>query len=134
MTDKIIDYTDLKAWQRSMDLVERVYLFTETMPRKELYRLTDQLCRSVISVPSNIAEGSSRRSTKEYIRFVNIAYASLMECETQLRIACKLKYMTSQMLTDMIEETRVIARMLNALLTALKKKLVPSSLSPNPKY
>ena len=125
MADKINDYVDLKVWQKAMALVVDVYGVTEVFPRKEQYRLTDQLCRSVVSVPSNIAEGSARRSTKDYVRFSNIAYASLMECETQLRIAHSLHYIDEVTLMRLLQLSREIARMLNALITSLKKKVSP---------
>ncbi len=126
MTQKIQDYADLKVWQKAMTLVVEIYRMTDEFPRKEQYRLTDQLCRSVVSVPSNIAEGSARKSTKDYIRFLNIAYASLMECETQVRIAQSLNYIDEEALLRMLQLTREIARMLNALMTSLKSKLQPT--------
>lgn len=126
---------DLKVWQKAMRLLEEVYAVTEVFPAKERFRLVDQLCRAAISIPSNIAEGSGRRSTKEYIRFINVAYGSLMECETQLHIASNLQYIQRQKLNDLLAITSEIARMLNALYTALKQKLVSNSIDrEDPKY
>lgn len=115
-----------------MALVTDVYRVTETFPKKEQYRLIDQLCRAVVSVPSNIAEGSARRSTKDYIRFINIAYASLMECETQLRIARQLDYIDELTAARLIQQTQEIGRMSNALYVSLKAKL--SSKTPTTDY
>lgn len=123
MTQKVTSYVDLTVWQKAMALVSSVYHATEDFPKKEQYRLVDQLCRAVVSVPSNIAEGSARRSTKDYIRFLNIAYSSLMECETQLRIAQQLEYLDEIALERMLRQTQEIGRMLNALLSSLKSKL-----------
>ena len=123
MKSRVTSYEDLQVWQKAMLLVTDVYRLTEAFPKKEQYRLTDQLCRAAISVPSNIAEGSARRSTKDYIRFVNIAYSSLMECETQIRIAEQLGYIDEVTKTRMIIQTQEIGKMSNALYTALKLKL-----------
>lgn len=116
-------HEDLHVWQKSMTLVKDVCRVTEAFPQKERYRLSDQLCRAVISIPSNIAEGSARRSTKEYIRFINIAYGSLMECRTQLSIADRLGYVSQQEWEKISGQCKEIARMLNALYSSLQKKL-----------
>lgn len=126
---KVVTYEDLVVWQKAMALVTDVYKITDGFPKKEQYRLTDQLCRAVVSVPSNIAEGSARRSTKDYIRFVNIAYSSLMECETQIRIAEQLNYIDEVSAARLIMQTKEIGRMANALLTSLKAKLNMTSTS-----
>lgn len=116
-------YEDLRVWQKSKQFVKEIYLQTENFPSKEKYRLVDQLCRAAISVPANIAEGCSWRSTREYIRFVNIAYASLCECETHLHIACDLGYLKKEDLRQMLDMSSEIAKMLNALYTSLSEKL-----------
>lgn len=133
MTDKVTSYEDLKVWQKAMLLVTDIYRVTESFPKKEQYRLTDQLCRAAISVPSNIAEGSARRSTKDYIRFINIAYSSLMECETQIRIAEQLGYIDEISEARLLAQTQEIARMSNALYASLKSKLVATKL-PSTEY
>ena len=92
-----MDYRDLVAWQKAMDLVERVYLATNTFPREERYGLTSQIRRAVVSVPSNIAEGQGRRTTDdELIRFLHISLGSLCELETQLELAVRLKFLDKQ--------------------------------------
>ena len=75
-------YRDLIAWQRGMDLVEAVYVATKGFPKEELYGLTSQLRRAVVSIPSNIAEGQGRNSQKEFVPFLAIVYGSLREAET----------------------------------------------------
>jgi four helix bundle protein len=73
------NYRELIVWQKSIDLVVDIYKYTEDFPSNEQYALTSQLRRCVVSIPSNIAEGHGRRSTNDYIRFLNIAHASLCE-------------------------------------------------------
>ena len=83
-----------------MRLVTDVYRMTENFPKVEMYGLTSQLRRSIVSVPSNIAEGQGRDSTKEFIHHLSIAYGSLMEAETQIQIAVNLSYIGQMRLTN----------------------------------
>lgn len=89
------NYADLIAWQKAMDLVEAVYILTYAFPKEELYGLTSQLRRAVVSIPSNIAEGQGRWTTGEFVHFLGIANGSLREVETQLHVAVRLKYLPS---------------------------------------
>jgi len=116
-------YRDLEIWKRSMDLVAEIYLITKQFPKEELYTLTSQIRRAAISIPSNIAEGRSKRSTKDYMRFLNVSYGSLSELETQLMIGQKLGYIASNKLDPMLDETANIGRMINGLLSSLDRKL-----------
>ena len=77
-------HKDLEVWKKSMDLVADVYKLMKQLPESEKYGLIFQIKRSSISIPSNIAEGAGRASTKEFIRFLDIATGSLGELETQL--------------------------------------------------
>jgi four helix bundle protein len=86
--------SDLIAWQKAMDLVEAVYLLSSAFPREELYGLTSQIRRAVVSVPSNIAEGQGRWTTGKFVHFLGIANGSLREVETQLHVAVRLKFVT----------------------------------------
>jgi len=86
----------LKAWQDAMDLCVRVYETTEGFPGHELYGLAGQMRRAGVSIPCNIAEGSARSSRKESAQFYNIARASLSELDTQIEIANRLKYISSE--------------------------------------
>lgn len=85
-------YSDLVAWQKAMDLVQTIYKATGQSPKEEVYGLTSQIRRAAVSVPSNIAEGQGRKSTKEFMHHLSIAYGSLMEVETQILIAQRLDY------------------------------------------
>jgi len=88
--NNIVSYQDLIVWQKSMDLVVAVYKLTDKYPKSELYTLTSETRRSVISIPSNIAEGRRRGSKKDYRRFLLIAFGSGAELETQIAIAKRL--------------------------------------------
>src|SRR5687768_10236839 len=88
-------FRELRIWQAAMDLVEKVYLLTRSVPKQETYGLTSQLQRAAVSIPSNIAEGHAREHLKEYLHHLSMAQASLAELETQLEIALRLKYLTA---------------------------------------
>ena len=83
----IATHKDLAVWKKSMDLVTDVYELTSKFPREEQFGLTNQMRRSAVSVPSNIAEGAARNSTKEFIQFLYYSLSSLSELETQLLIS-----------------------------------------------
>ncbi len=113
-------YRDLDIYQKSMDFVVDVYRLTNSFPREELYGITSQIRRSAVSIPSNIAEGHSRSSTVDYIRFLYIANGSLSELETQLEISHRLAYFED--ITDINSKIRHLRAMLTALIKALKAK------------
>ncbi len=92
----INSFRDLRVWQSGMDLVEEIYRLTRTFPSHEVYGLTNQMRRAAVSIPSNIAEGHTREGSKEYLQYLSIAQASLAELETQLEIAVRLKYNSSE--------------------------------------
>ncbi len=120
---EIKHYKNLKIWQRSVDLVTAVYQLTDSFPRDELYVLTSQIRRAAISVPSNIAEGSSRRHTKkEFIRFLQMAYGSLAEIETQLIIAGNLTFTSQKDCENIFKEIDEVMRMTTGLINALESK------------
>lgn len=87
-------FQKLLVWQKSRELVKRVYCVQSAFPQAERFVLTDQLRRAVISVPSNIAEGSAKESPKDQVRFIEIAYGSLMEVFCQLQLAEDLGYLS----------------------------------------
>ena len=80
-------YRDLIVWQKSMSLVIMLYAETKGFPKEEIFGLTSQIQSSVVSIPSNIAEGYGRNSTGDYVRFLQIASGSLYEFQTQLEIS-----------------------------------------------
>ena len=87
-------FRNLNVYIQAKELVKQVYELLKRFPREEQYALCDQLRRAVISVPSNIAEGSGRQSEKDQAHFYTIAYGSLMETLSQLDVACDLGYLT----------------------------------------
>lgn len=115
----ITSYRDLDVWKKSRALVSRIYKLTATFPRDELYGLVSQMRRSAISIPSNIAEGKSRRTLGDYNRFLDIAYGSLAEIETQLFIACDLGYTTEREISPLFADYAEIGRMINGLMNSL---------------
>jgi four helix bundle protein len=113
-------YKDLIVWQKSSELVKEIYILTRKFPSSELYGLTSQIRRSVISIPSNIAEGYCRSSRKEYTQFINVAFASGAELETQMILAKELKFTKEidfKKSEILLEE---VMKMLNVLLRKLK--------------
>ena len=87
-----------------MELVDNVYTFVETFPKTERYGLSSQIKRSAVSIPSNIAEGASRNSEKDFARFLEIALGSAFELETQLIIASKIKYVSEESLYETVKK------------------------------
>lgn len=110
-------HKELIVWQKSIKLVKEVYLLTNDFPRHEIYGLTSQIRRAAVSIPSNIAEGYSRKNTKEYLQFLRIAYGSASEVETQLIISkdlyISINYKTAELL---LEE---VLKMLNVMVGKL---------------
>ena len=94
MENKVKSYKDLIVWQKSMDLVIEIYKLVKKLPKEETYSLSDQMRRAVVSIPSNIAEGYTRKSTNEYLNFLSIANGSRTELETQLLICERINYLS----------------------------------------
>ena len=119
----IRNFRDLEVWQKGIDLVEQVYHLTRTYPKHEIYCLTSQTQRASISVPSNIAEGQQRDSTKAFLYHISVALGSLGEVETQLVIAERLKYIYHQQYQLLETIFMSLGRQLRSLQAALKRKL-----------
>ena len=113
-------HKDLIVWQRAMDLVVMVYEATKTFPISEQYGLTNQIRRAAVSIPSNIAEGAARNSSKEFIQFLHISLGSIAELETQMLIAERLRYVEHAPL----EELNTIKMILLGLIKSVRKKQV----------
>jgi len=110
------------AWQKSYALVLTVYRLTRSFPKEEQFGLTQQLRRAAVSVPSNIAEGWGRQSTADYVRFLKMALGSACEMETQLMIAQRLGYLTSDQLNPLMDLAAEVGRLTNGLLNSLANK------------
>ena len=116
-------FENMNAWQEARKLVVDVYQLLDSFPNFEKYALCDQIRRAIVSVPSNLAEGSGRTSLKEQIHFYEISYGSLMETYNQLIIASDLKYIGEDSITTLRSRIDTVARMLNGLRSSLLKKL-----------
>ena len=112
-------FRELRVWQKAIDLVEEIYLRTQTFPREETYGLTSQIRRAVVSIASNIAEGHTREHIKEYLHHLSMAQASLAEVETQLEIAARLKFIPRAQLSNLLNDTGALGKQLYALRNAL---------------
>lgn len=116
------NYIDLDVWKIARKLVKTVYNLASQFPNTEIYSLTNQINRSVISIPSNIAEGIGRQSDKETIQFLYIAKGSLFELETQLYLAYDLDYISKDKLDNILEEITSCKKLLNGFINYFKSK------------
>lgn len=116
-------FFDLRVYQEAKLLVTEVYALMAKFPKHETYALGDQLRRSVVSVPSNIAEGAGRYSIKEKIHFIEIAYGSLTETLCQLDIAHDLAYITDEDFSNEKERISVIGKQLSGLRASFQRQL-----------
>ena len=102
MKGQIRIHKDLDVWKESMKLTKAIYSFTKTFPKEEIYGLVSQMRRTAVSIPSNIAEGAARESSKDFIRFLYISLGSLAELETQCFLAKDFNYINdSNVFLDM---------------------------------
>lgn len=116
----IQSYKDLIIWQKSMVLVEQIFILTKLFPRGELYGLVSQMRRAAVSIPSNIAEGFGRNSSKEYAHFYAIAYGSALELETQLIISHRVGYINDENYKKALLLLDEILKMLNKMVHSNK--------------
>lgn len=113
-------HKELIVWQKAIQLVEEVFVLTNNFPKSEIYGIISQMRRAAVSIPSNIAEGYGRKSSKEYSQFYSIAYGSALELETQLIIAKKLRFGDEKNYNkseDLLEE---VLRMLNVMTSKMR--------------
>jgi four helix bundle protein len=124
------NFRDLIAWQKAMKLAKSVYVQRETFPKHQLYGLTQQLQRAAVSVPSNIAEGHARHSSKDFLRFLSMARGSLAEVQTQLLLAHELGFLPKQALDPIMGGSTEVYKLINGLYVAIGKradnKMVPA--------
>jgi four helix bundle protein len=115
------NYKELKVWQKGRELVKFIYELTKNFPKEEVYALTSQVRRAVVSVPSNIAEGAGHFSSKEFSRFLEIAYASTCELDTQIILSFDLNFISEDELNKFNIYIEEIQKMLSGLLKSLDK-------------
>jgi four helix bundle protein len=112
-------YQDLIVWQKAMDLTVLIYKTTKKLPKEEVYSLTNQMRRAAVSIPSNIAEGQTRHSTKEFMRFLRIAQGSKAELETQLLLCQRIGYLSDSDTVEITNLLQEIGKMLSTLIGKL---------------
>ena len=112
----------LEVWQEGVALATKIYEITETFPKTESYGMTSQMRRAAVSIPSNIAEGAARWSSKEFAQFLNIAGGSLSELDTQLEIALNLCYISSIQKLEVDKTIDSITAKLAGLITKVRGK------------
>ncbi|MEI9956964.1 MAG: four helix bundle protein [Ferruginibacter sp.] len=110
------------VWQKAMDLAVNAYLLTGFFPKEEKFGLISQIQRCAVSIPSNIAEGSGRVSTKEFQHFISIAMGSSFELETQVILAFRFKYITEEQLKAFEELVKPVQKMSFGLYNSLENK------------
>lgn len=111
----------LDVWKRAIKFVEQIYKTTSLFPSEEKFGLTSQMRRSAVSIPSNIAEGAARNSSKEFINFLHISQGSVAELETQIIISKNLQFLDSQTEDILLKELDEISKMIIGLQRALRK-------------
>ncbi len=114
-------FKELIVWQKARVLTREVYVLTKGFPQEERYELTSQIRRAVVSIPSNIAEGSGRRTNREFKRFLDIALSSAFELETQVILAYDLVYMTGDKFEEMNAMILEVQRMIVGFKNSLSK-------------
>jgi len=112
-------YKELIVWQKSFELVKKIYKTTENFPKSEIYGLTSQIRRASISIPSNIAEGFVRKHKKEFSQFISISFGSGAELETQILLSKELKFITDKEFDELNCLLQEIMKMLNSLKSKL---------------
>ena len=116
-------YRKLNVYQWSMSLVKEVYALLKLYPQHEQYAICDQMRRSAVSVPSNIAEGTSKTSPKEQFHFLEIAYGSLMELMCQIEISLDLSYISDEQFASLEEKEFTIYKMLSSMQATLRSRI-----------
>jgi four helix bundle protein len=114
-------YQDLRVWKAAVGVVKEIYQITQKFPQVEAYGLTSQIRRAAISIPSNIAEGQGRNSSKEFKQFLSISLGSLAELETQLIIAKEINYLEVKELRPLLMTLDEIRKMVRGLIDSLSR-------------
>lgn len=118
---RIEEFTDLIVWQEGHKLVLLIYKITKNFPKEEIYSLTDQLRRAVVSITSNIAEGFGRQGYKEKIQFYYLAKGSLVEVKNQILVAKDLKYISQDSFYNINGQLTIVQKLLQGLIKSTKR-------------
>jgi len=117
----IKSYKELIVWQKSFELAKEIFILTNKFPHSELYGITSQMRRAATSIPSNIAEGYGRKSTKSYAQFYAIAYGSALELETQVLLSKELQFNSLENFKKVDSLLIEVCKMLNAMITKIRR-------------
>jgi four helix bundle protein len=115
-------YRELVVWQKAMDLVVLIYKLTTCFPKEEMFGLTVQVRRAAVSIPSNIAEGQGRVTTRDFLHFLSIARGSLQETETQVLLAERLNYLNAEQTAQVMALSSEGGRLTSGLVNSLAEK------------
>ena len=115
------NFRNYEVWKDGVEFSAQVYQLTEQFPKKEMYALCDQLQRASVSIPSNVAEGCSRKSQNEFAHFLEISLGSSYEIETQMEIAHILKYVTDNQYENTLEKVQSIEKKLTNLINTIRQ-------------
>ncbi len=118
----MFNFEKLDCWQRGIDFADLIYRVTRTFPREEQFGLTSQMRRAAVSISSNLAEGTSRRSPTDFARFTEIAVGSLFEVVTQSEIAKRQGFLDVRAHQEIYTQAEVLGKMLNSLKASLLEK------------
>jgi four helix bundle protein len=116
-------HRDLDVWRKAIDFTVAIYKITGSFPKDEMYGLTSQMWRAVMSIPSNIEEGAARSSSAEYARFLSIAIGSASELDTQIEIATRLNYLPETVKSEVLGALETILRSLLSLRNAIHRRI-----------
>ena len=114
------NFKKLQIWNDAMDLIDKNYSFTVNLPPSENYGLKSQMNRSIVSIASNIAEGSSKSSDKHFIQFLETSLGSAFEWETQLIICKRQSYIEQELFEDLLQEIKSVQRKISNFIEKLK--------------
>lgn len=117
------NYTELNVWKESRLLVKLIYKLIEEFPKEEQYGISSQIKRSVVSIPSNIAEGIGRNTIKDSIQFYYVSRGSLYELETQLYLSSDLNFISKNQLEIILGQITTVKKLLSGFINHYKKKL-----------
>jgi four helix bundle protein len=116
---KVLHYRDLIAWQRAMDVAQRVYEMSAACPKEEIFGLVSQMRRSAVSIPWNIAEGQGRKSRKDFQHHLSIALGSMCEMETQVLLAGRIGFLSKTQVDSVLTDAAEVGRLVNGLYNSL---------------
>ena len=114
------DFRKYTIWQKAIELTDRIYSYTDQFPKSEVYALANQIQRAAVSIASNIAEGSSRTSEKDYAHYLEMSIGSAFEVETQLTIAQRRGYISQEQYDIEIENINTLEKQINIFISKLK--------------